>query len=361
MAFAAAGAGIPSSTSSSLEEQVLFPREVKKEREVVAFPLSPTIVSPYSMEVCTRDDVRRKVQALRRTKVVLDPSLPLESRKQHLYRRCEELVSTFRTTDEELMIHFATSLFDRPETMLSIAQQWERMSGHVIAPKELHGRGRVWTCLMHTMLSEGNLVLEMSPTCQSYAMKIYLYGMISCPRVEELFDQEFFAGTCMDVPKRVLSPSYLRFDSEFLPTLHGRGALNMLRRRNAFQVTSYRTGSAVCAVQSNLRPNLDFVFQTVFNHFRPCIVACLLVAMTWSAYKMSSSLFKERFSEHIASLLNHIGSRSCPPGLKGRMEILRTLLERYLENPGALDSGAKGGYTLETLETLYHDLWNTLG
>lgn len=307
--------------------------------------------------VCTGEEVRKKVYKLYTERIreeIEDSSSPLESRKRQLYERCAQLSSTFRTTDEEIMVHFATSLFTSPLTMLAIAQQWERMSGHTIASKELHGRGRIWTCLLHTLVSEGNLMLEMAPLCQSYSMKIYLYGMNSCPYIEALYDHGFFDKTCMDVKKRVLSPSYLRFDPEFLPTLSGRAALNLLRRRNAFQHISFRTGSGVCAVQSDLNPSLDFIFQTVFNHFRPCIVASFLIAMTWSAYKMSSSIFKERFSECIASLLVHVEERDYPEELHGRLSILRTLFESYLEKKEG------EGYTLQTLENLYRDLWNEI-
>jgi len=309
--------------------------------------------------ICTRKEVQTKVYMLYKTRILdeiegsVSPS-SLESRKKQLYERCIRLASTFRTTDEEIMVHFSTSLFTSPSTMLAIAQQWERMAGHTIAPKELHGQGRVWTCLIHTLVSDGDLTLEMVPLCQSYSMKIYLYGMNTCPYFESLFDHGFFRGTCIDVEKRVLSPSYLRFDPDFLPTLSGRAALNILRRRTAFKHVSYRTGSGVCAVQSCLDPALDFIFQTVFNHFRPCIVACLLITMTWSAYKMSSSLFKERFSDCIASLLVHIEENKYPEELHGRLSILRILLESYLEKKGG------EGYTMETLKRLYRDLWNEM-
>jgi len=69
---------------------------------------------------------------------------------------------------------------------------------------------------------------------------------------------------------------------------------------------------------------------------------------------MSSSLFKERFSDCIASLLVHIEENKYPEELHGRLSILRILLESYLEKKGG------EGYTMETLKRLYRDLWNEM-
>jgi len=79
--------------------------------------------------------------------------------------------------------------------------------------------------------------------------------------------------------------------------------------------------------------------------------------MTWSAYKMSSGLFKERFSDCIASLLVHIEDTEHPEELHGRLSILRILLESYLEKGGG---GGEEGYTMKTLERLYRDLWDEM-
>jgi hypothetical protein len=70
---------------------------------------------------------------------------------------------------------------------------------------------------------------------------------------------------------------------------------------------------------------------------------------------MSSSLFKERFSDCIASLLVHIEEAEHPEELHGRLSILRILLESYLEKGGEGE-----GYTMKTLERLYQDLWNDM-
>jgi len=331
------------------------------------------------LTVCTREDVARKAKELYEDTLVDEllvdkrGKVTIQSRKEVLYRECSRLSSVFKTPDEELMMRFACSLFCSPDTMISVTQQWQRMSGHTIAPKEYQGEGRIWTTLLHLLVCDANMAIEMVSMFQTYESKVYVFGMESCPMMESLYERGAFTGTCLGedvVPgdKRVTSPSFLRFDTGYLPTLSGRACLCLLRSRGAFQQTQYRTGSSACAVQSVLRDEVDFIYQTVFDHFRPCVLACMLVSFAWAAYRHPSPFYKQRFSRYVASLLVHIDhvilpmlekeadhpAESFDERMYKRLGMLRTVLEHFLECEGS------AGYSEETLRHLYQYMWERL-
>ena len=305
----------------------------------------------------------------------------IEDRRKVLYDECMRLNSRFKTTDEEVMMRFSASLFSSPDTMLSVCQQWQSMAGHTIVPKEYQGEGRVWATLLHLLACDANLSVEMVSMFQTYETRVYLYGMESCPMMEYLHQDGFLDGTCLGeevVPmdKRVTSPSFLRFDSGFLPTLSGRGCLCMLRLRGAFRHNQFRTGSNSCSVQANLRDELSFIYQEVFDYFRPCVVACMLVSFAWAAYRMTEPFFKQRFSRYVASLMVHIEHRILPSledrllrgeesssedqrpkdplaeKLSHRLSILSIVLRKFLESEEC------NGYTVDTLKVLYDYMWS---
>ena len=326
------------------------------------------------LTVCTREDVHRKANEMY-TDVLVDELLTdkrgkqtISQRREVLYRECTRLSSTFKTTDEEVMLRFACSLFSSPSTMMGVTQHWQKMAGHTIAPKEYQGEGRIWTTLLHLMVCDVRLAVEMVSMFQTYEAKIYLYGIESCPLMESLYERGAFEDTCLGeevvpVDKRVTSPSFLRFDPGYLPTLSGRGCLCILRSRGVFRQNQFRTGSSACTVQSMLTDECQFIYETLFEHFRPCVLACMLVSFAWAAYQAGADFYKQRFSRYVASLLIHIDRVLIPMTeeregggrmLSRRLNILRTVLERFLERKGSL------GYTEETLNELYEYMWDCL-
>lgn len=293
----------------------------------------------------------------------------IEERSKKLYKECIRLSSVFKTTDEEVMMRFSCSLFTSPSTMISITQHWQRMCGHTIYPKEYQGEGRVWTTLLHLMVCDSILSTEMVPMFQTYETRVYLYGIESCPIMESLYERGLFHGTCLSeeivpVEKRVFSPSFLRFDPGYLPTLSGRCCLCLLGSRGVFNHTQYRPGSDCCAIQTNLRDEMSFIYETIFDYFRPCIIGCMLLSFSWASYKSKSTFFKDRFSVFVASLVLHIDNVIIPclsEGSKGeypfdekviiRLNILKTVIEHFLEVEGTK------GYTEETIKDLYNYMW----
>lgn len=300
-----------------------------------------------------------------------------KSRREWMKRECIRMSSPHFVTDEELMVRFVGGLFTNCDTMLLICQQWEAMSGYTIIPSELHGNGKIWTTLLCMTICDTDLTMEMVPMFQSYYTMIYFFGMDSCPMMEYLYEKNLFCGTCIDsnvIPqeKRVTSPGFLRFDARALPTLSGSATLGILRRRKVFLSTRYRTGSSCAGVQSCLSDPLNFIFETAFNKFRPCIIACMIVSLYWSAKSRPPSLFVERLQTSLILFIYNI-KHSVIPNLKEKLEkkkegkkrimikkmvsrlnVIETLLNDYIE------SITGNGYSKETLCKLYMDMWSRI-
>jgi hypothetical protein len=320
----------------------------------------------------------------------------VKSRREWMKGECIRMSSPHFVTDEELMIRFVGGLFTNCNIMLFICQQWEAMLGYTIIPSELHGNGRIWTTLLCITMCDTDLTMEMVPMFQSYYTMIYLFGMDSCPMMEYIYDKNLFCNTCIDsreIPqeKRVTSPGFLRFDARALPTLSGSATLGILRRRKVFLSTRYRTGSSCTGVQSCLSDSLNFIFETVFNRFRPCIIACMIISLYWSAKSRPPSLFVERLQTSLILFIYNIKHSAIPnleeklkkkkkkkkkkknkksnkngqhnEGKKkiimikkmiSRLNIIETLLNNYIECP------IGNGYSKETLCKLYMDMWSTI-
>jgi hypothetical protein len=299
---------------------------------------------------------------------------------------CRRLSNVLSIPDDLLVLRFSAGLFANSRTMLAICQQWERMALHIIAPERLAGEGRVWATLLHMMLCEPNLEVGLEPMFQDYQTMIFPMGMRECPLMELLYRHDLFQGTPMEIPKeheesRVTSPAFLRFDVRFLPTISGRMVLTFIQSRKCFDAVGRQENSNVAYLLSCLKESLEPIYATLFNHFRPCIVASMLVAICWACcsrgqryrQSMSSCLahlvaFLDRLPVHIG-LLRRAGTFGDGEGEYGnakherrllgviirRTRVLRKTIEYFQRDQKTL------GYSQVALDALFQARWGTLG
>ena len=287
---------------------------------------------------------------------------------------CTRLVCVRNISDDTLMLRFSSGIFANARTMLAICQQWERMALHIIAPEKLAGEGRVWIMLLHLMLCEPNLEQGIDPMFQGYQTMVYLMGTSDCPFMELLYTYNFFEGTPLDIEHeqdRVISPAFLRFHSHYLPTISGRMAFLFLGARNCFTSTSYAENSNTSYLQSCLRESLAAIYDTLFNHFRPCILACMLVAICWGACSRGE-VYRASMSESIAHLLAFIDRMKLQMEQHLRAQqvsrheehLLRVIAQRVSILKKTIDyfqiDCKTSGYSLLSLDALFRARWTTL-
>lgn len=211
-------------------------------------------------------------------------------------------------SDENLVLRFSAGLFANAHTFLCICQQWESMASHTIASRELEGKGRVWALFLHVLLCEPDLNIEIITIFQEYEEIIYPFGVEPSRLIQMLYKKGWLDNTPLDTAdkkNRVTSPAFLRFDVKFLSTISGRLALCMIQHRNGFDSTTFREESNTAYFQSLLRENLEPIYRTVFEHFRPCIVSCLLTAVTWAACSRGEN-YRRDMASCLAKLIVHV-------------------------------------------------------
>jgi hypothetical protein len=333
------------------------------------------------LEIPIRERVFREAVALYKNQLRKEWSAMLhdEPRKaSHWMRReCMELSNVLTTADDLLVLRFSAGLFANPRVILPICQQWERMALHTIAPEALAGEGRVWTLLLHLMLCEPSLEIGLEPMFQDYQTMVFPMGMGNCVLMELMYKHGMFKDSPLDIEheeSRVTSPAFLRFDVRFLPTVSGRMALNFIGARKCFDCVGYQENSNVAYLLSRLKEHLEPVYTTLFEHFRPCIVACMLVAICWACCSRGPA-YRESMSVCLAHLLVFLQrlplqfellARS-PPGptidkheerlmrlILKRTRILRTTIEFFQHECKTM------GYSLLALDALYQARWKTL-
>lgn len=291
-------------------------------------------------------------------------------------KECEKLSNVLIIPDDLLVLRFSAGIFANSRIMFSICQQWERIALHTLAPEALAGEGRIWAMLLHLMLCEPNLEIGIEPMFQDYQTMVFPMGMKECPLMELMYRYNMFKDTPLDIKheeSRVTSPAFLRFDVRFLPTISGRAVLAFIQSRKCFDSVSFQENSNVAYLLSCLKESLEPIYNTLFNHFRPCIVACMLVTICWACCSrgpqhresMSECLshfvvFLERLPLH-ATLLHRAGRLR---GKEHEKRLLRTVLRRtrilritidyFQENNKTI------GYSQLALDTLFQARWSTL-
>ncbi len=289
---------------------------------------------------------------------------------------CVRLSCMLTIPDDLLMLRFSAGLFANPKTMLAICQQWERMALHTIAPEALAGEGRVWTLLLHLMICEPNLEIGIEPMFQDYQSMVFLMGMQECPFIELMYKYDLFKDSPLDIKheeSRVMCPAFLRFDAHFLLTISGRTTLSLITARKCFDSVGYQENSNISYLLSCLKESLAPVYETMFHHFRPCILACMLVSICWaccsrgSVYRKSMAgclahllTFLERLPVQI-DLLRAQGAfleeKHDEYLLKKIVHRTRPLLEtiQYFQN-----DFKDSGYSLRALDALFSARWNAM-
>jgi len=292
-------------------------------------------------------------------------------------KECLELSDVLRIPDDLLVLRFSAGLFANPRTMLVICQQWERMALHTIAPEALAGEGRVWTLLLHLMICEPNLEVGLEPMFQDYQTMVFLMGMEQCPMMELMYRYDLFKDSPLDIEheeSRVTCPAFLRFDVAHLPTISGRMTLNFIGARKCFDSVGYQENSNVAYLSSCLKESLEPIYTVLFEHFRPCILACMLVAICWACCSRGHK-YRTSMSECLAHLLVFLDripvqiellTRASPGKRLDRHEewlmrkivrrtrILRPTLNYFQEECKTM------GYSLLALDALFRARWDSL-
>lgn len=314
-----------------------------------------------------------------------------EEYRAKIHKEALRLVDLGLVTDEELMTRFTCGLFSNPSVWVGICQQWEAIGSHIICSGGLIGEGKIWTMLLHTLVCSPRLELGIVPIFQQYQTMVYPYGMDSCGMIELLLSnpnmKALFRNTPLDVPhdQLVTSPAFLRFDISFLPVLSCRIPLCCLRTRKCFTDISFQHGSDTCYRMRNMDVPTHYIYTKLFEHFRPCLVAALMVSLCWSAHKRGP-IFVSILSETIRSFVLKIENISnvftetcnyvngCYEGIKEcvltdrghfrksnllrmakNMRILRFLIQKYFHR-----QVKTGDYSLKILHAIYADVWKAL-
>jgi hypothetical protein len=317
-----------------------------------------------------------------------------EEYREEIHKEALRLVNLELTTDEELITKFTCGLFANPSVWMGICQQWEAIGSHIVCSGGLVGEGKIWTILLHTLVCSPRLELGIVPIFQQYQTMVYPYGMDSCTMVELLLSnpnmKALFRNTPLDVPsdQLVTSPAFLRFDVSFLPVLSCRIPLCCLRTRKCFTDTSFQHASDTCYRMRNLDVPTHYIYTKLFEHFRPCLVAALMVSLCWAAHKRGP-IFVSILSETIRSFIRTIesisdafieicrddddddseggGIKECALTDRGHfrksnllrmaenMRILGDLVQRYFHR-----QVKTGDYSLKMLHAIYADVWKTL-
>lgn len=297
-----------------------------------------------------------------------------DPRKASVWMRkeCQKLSNVLTIPDDFLVLRFSAGLFANPRTMLSICQQWERMALHTIAPEALAGEGRVWTLLLHLMICEPSLEIGLEPMFQDYQTMVFPMGMEQCALMECMYAHGLFKDSPLDIKheeSRVTCPAFLRFDVAYLPTISGRMMLNFIGARKCFDAVGYQENSNVAYLLSCLKESLHPIYTTLFEHFRPCILACMLVAICWACCSRGIAC-RTSMSECLAHLLAFLDRVSAQVELAStsmeghdrylmhkivqRTRILRPTIKYFQEECKTM------GYSLLALEALFRARWNTL-
>lgn len=293
---------------------------------------------------------------------------------QWMYNECMQLSNVLKIPDDLLMLRFSSGLFANPKTFVPICQQWERMSLHVMAPDTLTGEGRVWTLFLHLILCEPILEVSLEPIFQDYQIMVYLMGMGECKLLTYMHEHDMFYDTPLDIKNaenRITCPAFLRFDAKFLPTISGRMTLNFLTSRKCFEHIGYQENSNISYLSSCLRHNLNVIYVTLFNHFRPCVVACMLVSVCWACCARGES-HHHAMSESITHLLLFlertkilVKKNLMDPSVDERDKMVMKKIHKRISKFGSiihfLQNDCKHvGYSMKALEHLFGLHWELL-
>jgi hypothetical protein len=308
-----------------------------------------------------------------------------EQHRERMHEKAKIFLNIYVISDEELMTRFCCGLFANPSVSLGICQQWEAVGSHLLYSGGLIGNGKIWTLLLHTLLCPPNLQVGLVPIFQQYQTMIYPFGMDTCSIMEFLLSNPSIKGlfkkTPLDVAEGdlVTCPGFLRFDVAFLPVLAGRLCLCCLRTRKCFTDISFQYGSDICYRMATLSGPTHFIYNTLFEHFRPCLVASMMVALVWAAQKRGLTFLHllletlkdfhytlERIQMFIRKFLQMYPDTRCTQRglfrksllhtIAERISVLGVLMRKYFRSFGE----DEGDYSLRVLHMIYQEWWDML-